>query len=385
MPYDLNQTELACSLQLTLTPGLGNLSFGRLMESYGSAYQALQKTPHDWQCLGISQKIYHRAQKPVDRQTLKRIEKWLLCSEKHHLISYNCADYPSALRALADPPAVLYARGNLSTLNAPTIAIIGSRQATPLGLKNTQQIAYELSMQGLSICSGLAFGIDSCAHLGALSANGPTVAFMGTGADKIYPKSSEKIADAMIEKQGLLVSELPLSAGPRGHHFPPRNRLICGLSVYGVVVIESKSSGGSMITARLAAQQGREVFALPGSIQSPLSEGCHLLIQQGAKLIKNTQDILDELPASLWQNIPHNKHAEKSDQHQTPKQRPDQHDSLSPEGQKVLSIMQFEAMRIEDIAHHSTLSIEALSTVLLELELEDKIQALSGNRWQRIS
>ena len=376
MQYDLSQLGLRSCLQLFYTKGLGALTFGRLLEAFGSAENALQQQYSAWRQLGITEKIYQAAQKPLSSKHIKSIETWLTQASNHHIISYDCHHYPASLKELADPPAILFAVGDLTALTLPTIAIIGSRQATPLGLKTTQKFAYELASFGLSICSGLALGIDGNAHLGALSAQGTTVAFMGTGVDVIYPKSNTQIAQKMIENKGLLVSALPLGTSPKGSNFPPRNRLICGLSTHGVIVIESKSKGGSMITARLANEQGRDVFAVPGSIQSPLSEGCHILIQQGAKLVQNTQDILDELNLAqdFYQKNSNNVVSNIIE-----------NASISADQQKILTAMNYEILRIEDITEYTSFSLHTLTSALLELELQGKIKALSGNRWQRIS
>jgi DNA processing protein len=378
MQCDFNQLGLLACLQLQGARGLGNLTFGRLMEAFGSAENALQQDIHSWQQLGLSEKIYRSAQKSVSSSTLKTIEKWLSQSSNHHIIGYDCSYYPDLLKKLIDPPAILYAAGNINVLELKSIAMVGSRQATPFGLKTTQKFAYQLASQGLSICSGLALGIDASAHLGALSANGGTVAFVGTGVDIIYPKTNEKIAQEMIQKNGLLVSEFPLGTPPKANNFPPRNRLICGLSSYGVIVVESKAKGGSMITARLANEQGKDVFAVPGSIQSPLSEGCHLLIQQGAKLVQNTTDILQELNFSPSSGI--NTSIKDSPGLTSSRTSIQEH----PQHIQILAAMNYEIIRTEEIANFTKLTVDVLSTALLELELQGKIKSLSGNRWQRV-
>jgi DNA processing protein len=378
MQCDFNQLGLLACLQLQGARGLGNLTFGRLMEAFGSAENALQQDIHSWQQLGLSEKIYRSAQKSVSSSTLKTIEKWLSQSSNHHIIGYDCSYYPDLLKKLIDPPAILYAAGNINVLELKSIAMVGSRQATPFGLKTTQKFAYQLASQGLSICSGLALGIDASAHLGALSANGGTVAFVGTGVDIIYPKTNEKIAQEMIQKNGLLVSEFPLGTPPKANNFPPRNRLICGLSSYGVIVVESKAKGGSMITARLANEQGKDVFAVPGSIQSPLSEGCHLLIQQGAKLVQNTTDILQELNFSPSSGI--NTSIKDSPSLTSSRTSIQEH----PQHIQILAAMNYEIIRTEEIANFTKLTVDVLSTALLELELQGKIKSLSGNRWQRV-
>ncbi len=210
-------------------------------------------------------------------------------------IDYGSPDYPSRLRDLYDPPASLYIYGDIQLLKMPMIAIVGSRSASLDGLKNAYLFAQALSKTGLMIVSGLAKGVDSAAHQATLEL-GPdhfTAAVLGTGIDIVYPRQNITLSKT-ISKQGLLVSELPLGAGPRAFHFPRRNRIIAALAL-GVVVIEAAKKSGSLITARLAADLGREVFALPGPINSPHSAGCHLLIQQGAKLVFRPDDVLEEL------------------------------------------------------------------------------------------
>lgn len=210
-------------------------------------------------------------------------------------IGPNASDYPSRLLDLADPPRPLYIEGNPALLNLPMIAIVGSRNASPEGLKYAHYFAEALTREGLLIISGLARGIDGAAHLGAMGCNGkyPTIAVCGTGLDTVYPEEHQHLAKK-IGNCGLLISELAPGIGPKPGNFPRRNRIIAALSL-GVLVIEAAEKSGSLITARLACELGREVFALPGSIRSPVSKGCHQLIQQGAKLVQGPRDILEEL------------------------------------------------------------------------------------------
>jgi len=211
-------------------------------------------------------------------------------------IQRNSPDYPARLLDLYDPPSSLYIYGDIRLLNIPTIAIVGSRIASPEGVKNAHYFAQALSAEGYLIISGLARGIDGAAHLGALGSNQdhPTIAVCGTGLDIVYPREHLGLAKA-IGGVGLLVSELVPGSGPKAWHFPRRNRIIAALSL-GILVIEAAERSGSLITARLGSELGREIFAIPGSIHSPLSKGCHQLLQQGAKLAQSPQDILEELP-----------------------------------------------------------------------------------------
>ena len=215
---------------------------------------------------------------------------------QHHLIKQvmrHSQHYPVRLNDLHDPPPCIYVSGDLSLLNKPMIAIVGSRHASTQGLKNSHFFAKSLSRAGIVVISGLARGVDGAAHQGSLDSGSKTLAVCGTGLDLTYPKEHSCLAKA-IAQQGLMVSELAPGIGPKAHHFPKRNRIIAALAL-GVLVIEARENSGSLITARMAAELGREVFALPGPIDNPLYSGCHRLIQQGAKLIRNPKDVLEEL------------------------------------------------------------------------------------------
>lgn len=214
----------------------------------------------------------------------------------HHLLTLADASYPPQLLEIEDPPTLLYANGQVSLLSRPCIAIVGSRNCTPQGRTNAQAFAAALSQSGLTIVSGLACGIDAAAHHGALTGDGSSIAVIGTGVDRIYPASNRELA-RRLATDGVIVSEFPIGTPALAANFPRRNRLISGLSK-GVLVVEAAERSGSLITARLAAEQGREVFAIPGSIHSPLSKGCHSLIKQGAKLVDQARDILEEFNLS---------------------------------------------------------------------------------------
>lgn len=215
----------------------------------------------------------------------------------HRLLHWAEADYPERLRAIAQAPPLLFCQGDASLLSWPQLAIVGARRASAQGLIEARRFAAALAGRGLAITSGLALGIDGAAHEGALEAQGLTVAVCATGLDEVYPRRHQKLA-ARIRDQGLLVSEFPPGTPPRADHFPRRNRLISGLSL-GVLVVEAMRASGSLITARLALEQGREVFAIPGSIHQPLAQGCHQLIREGAKLTETIEDILEEIAAQL--------------------------------------------------------------------------------------
>jgi DNA processing protein len=269
--------------------------------------------------------------------------------------------YPKQLLEIPDPPALLYVAGEARLLSSPARAIVGSRNATPQGLRNAHAFARALSDAGLAIVSGLAIGVDSEAHRGGLEGSGSTIAVLGTGIDIIYPRRNAPLADDILSR-GALVSEFPLGTEPHAGNFPRRNRLISGLA-RGCLVVEAAVDSGSLISARLAADQGREVFAIPGSIHSPLSKGCHALIKQGAKLVESAQDVLDEL------GIP----ARRAE--------------IAPKpggGHDLLEKMGFDPCDIDELTVRSGLPAEAVSAALLELELDGKIAGLPGGLYQRI-
>jgi len=277
------------------------------------------------------------------------------------LMTLADADYPRALLEIADPPAMLYCKGQRAWLNQPALGIVGSRNATPQGLRDAEAFARALSDAGLTIASGLALGIDAAAHRGGLAGAGSSVAVVGTGLDRIYPARNKALAHQLAEN-GLIVSEFPLGTPPLPGHFPRRNRLISGLS-RGVLVVEAAPDSGSLITARVATEQGREVFAIPGSIHSPLARGCHALIKQGAKLVESAADILDEL---AWQQR---------------LARPVLPESLSD---PVLDALDGAPTTLDTLAQTTGLTLDALSAKLLTLELDGQIASLPGGRYQKI-
>lgn len=286
----------------------------------------------------------------------------------HHLLSLADAEYPQALLEVPDPPVLLYVLGRRELLNRPTLAIVGSRNPTAQGEQNARCFARALAEAGLTIASGLALGIDAAAHQGALAAGGDTLAFIGTGIDRVYPASNQQLAHA-IAARGAIVSEHPLGTPPVASNFPRRNRMISGVS-RGVLVVEATVDSGSLITARLAAEQGRDVLAVPGSIHSPQSRGCHKLIKQGAKLVETVQDILDELS---WGTGAAARPAAATVV-----------DSTTMAGE-VLEAMAFDPCSLDELAARSGLPPEKVSVVLLHLELEGRVASLAGGRYQRLS
>ena len=281
-------------LSLSKIDGLDCQTFCQLLKTFGSPSEIYRKKYKELRAV-VSEKIALEIGQGVDQTGLQDTLTWL-AQANNHLVTLADADYPKALLEIADPPPLLYAKGNLALLNKLSIAIVGSRNASVQGEKNAEAFAQGLAEHGLCIVSGLALGIDGAAHRGALKAKGDTIAVVGTGLDMVYPAQHRDLAH-QIASSGLIISEFPLGTLSKPQNFPRRNRLISGLSL-GCLVVEANLKSGSQITARLSAEQGREVFAIPGSIHSPLAKGCHQLIKQGAKLVDCLQDIVEELNLS---------------------------------------------------------------------------------------
>ena len=291
---NLSEAEISAWLKLTLANGVGSSVQRSLLKEFGSPqaiFDAGELLIEKYIGQSKAQKLFAAQTDEIIEQTLT----WLQLSEQHHIITLADENYPKILLNISDPPTIIYARGNIELLNHQGLAVVGSRNATPQGLLNAENFCQVIANFGLPIISGLALGIDSAAHKGALkAANGATLAVIGTGINRMYPASNKNLALQILEQNGLIITEFPLNTSPLPENFPRRNRLISGLSL-GILVVEATIDSGSLITAKLAAEQGREVFAIPGSIHSPLSKGCHKLIRQGAKLVETANDILEEL------------------------------------------------------------------------------------------
>ncbi|MBK8118701.1 MAG: DNA-protecting protein DprA [Sulfuritalea sp.] len=286
----------------------------------------------------------------------------------NHLLTLADADYPQSLLSADDPPLLLYAKGDPSRLRQPMLAMVGSRNATAQGLRDAEAFARALGEAGLTIVSGLALGIDAAAHRGALETPAGTVAVIGTGADRLYPARNEALARRIAE-QGVVLSEFPLGTPALAANFPRRNRIIAGLGL-GCLVVEAAPRSGSLITARLAAESGREVFAIPGSIHSPLSRGCHQLIRQGAKLVESAQDVLEEL---RWGSPSRN----------GARSRPGNRRRRSEE--QVLAVLGNAPCALDTLADRSGLTPAALLAMLLPMELAGRVAQLPGGLYQPIN
>ncbi len=293
---------------------------------------------------------------------------------RHHVIQHASDCFPELLAQISNPPLLLYVDGNPDVLHLPALAIVGSRNPTKGGARTAFEFAHHLAGAGFTIVSGLAQGIDSAAHRGALAAGGTTIAFLGHGIDRVYPASNKELAHEIAAK-GALVSEYPLGMHPGKHHFPERNRLISGLSL-GTLVVEAARRSGSLITARLAAEQGREVFALPGSIHNPLARGCHELIRQGAKLVETANDIVSEL-APLAGHVLQTTMESTSNENSL--------HNLEHEYVELRKHLGHDPVSVDELAENSGLTIDQVSSMLLILELHGEVESLSGGRYSLLS
>jgi DNA processing protein len=342
-----------------------------LLEHFGNADAIVGCSHTQLVDAGLESNVAEALLRP-DEDRLTTATKWL-AAEDHHLLHWHDARYPPLLLELAASPPVLFVAGDPAALMQPQLAIVGSRNATAHGRANALEFADHLARAGLTITSGLAAGIDTAAHEGALAADGFSIAVLGTGPDVIYPVTNSGLAKR-IEHSGALVSEFPPGTPVRREHFPRRNRIISGLSL-GVLVVEAGMRSGSLITARYAGEFGREVFAIPGSIHSTVSKGCHQLIRQGAKLVESSSDIIEEL-RPLASAVCSTSATEESTAGV-----PDHHD---PDYAKLLCNMGHDAVDIQTLAAGCGLTTGELSSMLLILELEGKVQSLPGGRFQKL-
>ncbi|MEW5769165.1 MAG: DNA-processing protein DprA [Pseudomonadota bacterium] len=352
-------------LTLEAVAGLGPETLRGLLEVYPDATAILAAgAPQLEPLLGkrLAQAVAQARGRPETAALIDATLAWLAQPDSHFLPRTD-PRYPPQLLDLPDAPAWLYVKGDPDWLARPMLAIVGSRHATPQGLRDAAAFAQALSEAGLTIVSGLALGIDAAAHEGGLAGLGSSVAVVGTGLDRVYPARNRALAHRLAA-QGAIVSEFPLGTPPKTGHFPRRNRLISGLGV-GVLVIEAALESGSLITARLAAEQGRDVFALPGSIHSPLAKGCHRLIKQGAKLVESAADILEELGGRL----------------RTPMaQAPVRDDATDP----LLGALATGPLSVDQLAERLGLTVDALSVRLLSSEMDGLVARLPGGLYQRI-
>jgi len=354
---------LASWLRLALIPGLGPATLRSMLRTFGLPQQVLARKRAELAALAAPAALAALDSDEV-AQAVSRALAWA-GEPGHHVITLADDGFPRMLLEIADPPALLYAHGRVELLSRPALAVVGSRNATPQGESNAQALGKALSDAGLTIVSGLALGIDAAAHRGGLAGPGSTIAVLGTGIDVVYPQRNARLA-AEIAESGLLLSEFPLGTAPAGQNFPRRNRLISGLA-RGCLVVEAALASGSLITARAAAEQGREVFAMPGSIHSPLAKGCHALIKSGAKLVESAEDVLAELSGFR-----------ASGYASTAKDMPAGADS------GLLAHMGHDPVDVDSLCSRAGMSAEQVSSELLRLELDGRVAALPGGLYQRL-
>ncbi len=294
---NLSEDELRARLRLWRSPGFGGASMQHLLGYFGSITNALNNSNYELAKAGL---------KPAKIDLLRATKAedadadfdWLSAAEQRYIISREDPLYPKSLNSTRQPPPLLFAVGNIELFNDPQIAIVGSRTPTSGGKENARAFASHLAQNGICITSGLALGVDAESHLGALEAKGATIAVVATGMDIVYPARNRELAERIVGEGGLIVSEFPVGVRPQAKNFPRRNRIISGMSV-GTLVVEAALRSGSLVTAKHASEQGREVFAIPGSIHNPMARGCHQLIRQGAKLVETANDILEEVATQL--------------------------------------------------------------------------------------
>jgi len=316
--------------------------------------------------LGLKDNSVHAVKNP-DWAAIDYDLSWL-AQQNNQIITITDTNYPTQLKEIADPPPVLFVRGNPALLSLPQIAMVGSRNPTQQGKETAFNFAKTLSGYGFVITSGLALGIDAASHQGALANNGYTIAVAGTGLDRVYPAKHKDLATQIVNT-GAMISEFPPGTTAQANHFPRRNRIISGLC-QGLLVVEAAKQSGSLITARMALEQNREVFAIPGSIHNPLARGCNALIREGAKLVETTQDILEELNQYIQQdnNFPVTL----------------QQSMLDLEQQTLLNLVMFNPTSIDDLVENTGLSIGVISSMLLILELQGYLEATAGGCYTRL-
>ena len=350
-------------LRLGLVAGLTSSGFRKLLAVH-STPEAICETDRATLARIVADDVAAAIARGPDPKRLEAARRWLENSA-NHVVTLADKAYPRLLLEITDPPPLLYVTGNPDLLNRQSLAVVGSRNATPQGRANAQAFSRELSEGGFTIVSGMALGIDTAAHLGGLAGASSSIAVVGTGLDIVYPARNRDLAHRLAD-EGALVSEFALGTPALASNFPRRNRLISGLS-RGCLVVEAALMSGSLITARHALEQGREVFAIPGSIHSPLSKGCHLLLKQGAKLAENSQDILEELSGAIGER---STFAGASDG--------------TPEENPLLTALGFDPLDFDALCQRSGLTPDSASAMLLTLELEGVVSRLPGGRFQRV-
>lgn len=384
----MQHEERWARLCLALMPQVGAETFARLLAHFGSARSAWQAGLKEIEpCLSrqAAREAWQNRRDEAERAAEAALA-WENAGENRRLLFSSDADFPVMLAEGITPPPVLFVRGNSRLLHLPSLAVVGSRHATPQAMRIAHDFARALAERGVCVVSGMASGIDTAAHQGALAAAGATAAVWGTGIDRVYPAANRALAHQIAE-QGVIVSEFPLGTRPLAGHFPRRNRIIAALS-QAVLVVEAAVESGSLITARLAAEMGREVMAVPGSIDNPHSKGCHQLIKDGVKLTECLEDILAECPG-LLQSARSSAYSINKDCPKMPSEtapRPSENGALAADGTAVrlLQAMGYDAVHPDTLAQVLACPADEIYALLLEWELAGAVAALPGGRYQRI-
>lgn len=383
----MERAELAAWLRLQLTPGVGNTGARKLLTAFGLPQGIFEAAPAALEQVVSAQQSASLKQTPDEWQALLETTwTWLQAQpDAHRVLALGDTDYPQSLLNMEDPPLLLYAKGapevwqegSFATCTTRCLAVVGSRNPTPQGVANARQFSQTLAQAGLTIVSGLALGVDGAAHEGALdgAAKGQmaTIAVVGTGLDRVYPRQHRDLAHRIVQ-HGVLLSEYPLGTPPLSANFPRRNRIIAGLS-HGTLVVEAALQSGSLITARLASEQGKDVFAIPGSIHSTQARGCHALIKQGAKLVESAQDVLEEMPQHVFTPVLSNLIA--NDPINTGAK--DSLDSDDP----LLEALGYDPIGLDALQARTGMDTPNLQARLMELEIHGQVARLPGGLFQR--
>ena len=362
-------------LRLRAIDGVGDLTALQLVRHWHSPDAVLQASRDDLIQHGCSPQLADAIRRGPDGPACRSIERELTAIEREHIDVLSLFDpaYPLRLKMIADPPPLLYITGTLTEQDELAVAIVGARRATAAGLVLTEELSHDLAAAGMTVVSGLARGVDAAAHRGALAAQGRTIAVLGCGIDRTYPPEHDRLR-RQIEERGAVLSEVPVGAPPHSHHFPRRNRIISGLSL-GVVVTEAAINSGSLITAKLAAEQGREVFAVPGFVKEDTSRGTNALLKDGAALIEGAQDVIDAVlpqldPALRLRLQPSRTKNERGEQ-------------LGKEERLVYDALPYEPLTVDEVIVATGLSVSSVMASLLSLELRQRVRQLPGQRYLR--
>ncbi|MBC6413700.1 MAG: DNA-protecting protein DprA [Chromatiales bacterium] len=364
------KTDIKAWLIVSQAPGLGTLKFHTLLKQIGTPEQIIESSESKLLKAGLEKKTVDFIKNPPDEKITQNLV-WA-SAPNHEIRTLFCRQYPEQLKQIKDAPPLLYIKGNEKLLKEPQIAVVGCRQPTPGGRANAKKIASSLAKAGIMVTSGMAAGIDAVAHESAMQ-YGPTAAVVATGPDKIYPAKNKPLAER-IANQGVLISEFAVGTAPVRSNFPRRNRIISALS-FGVVVIEATLRSGALITARIAVEQGKDVFAVPGSIQNPKAQGCHHLIKQGAKLVEKVEDILFELQSQLeW-------HLKEKDTTETMNKKgyaTDKQVELKGLHKNILEAMGYDPVDVDTVVARCGLPVHTVSAAMLTLEMENYVDSDNG-------